>query len=99
MQVQLGDVVLYQLSELDVEGINRRREHAIHNLDLMRILKTGYQAHVGNRVYAGEPVPMIVTKIWSSDCVNGQATLDGTDSLWVISIAKGKGPGTWSPRR
>ncbi len=96
--ILLGDIVIYQLSALDAEGVNRRREHASHNMDMMRVTKTGYQAHVGNRVHIGEAVPMIVTQIWRSEMVNGKVILDGTDSLWVTSATKGEGPGTWSHR-
>jgi len=98
MEIQLGDTVLYQLTKQDAEGVNRRREHAAHNMDLMRVQKAGYQAHVGNRVNEGEPVPMIVTRVWSATCVNGQVVLDGTDSLWVTSSCEGPGSGYWFHR-
>ena len=94
--IQLGDMVIYQLSAADAEGVNRRREHASHNMDMMRVTKTGYQAHVGNRVFMGEAVPMIVTKIFRAELINGQVILDGTDSLWVTSAVQGEGLGTWS---
>ncbi len=97
--VQLGDTVLYQLSDEDVESINRRYGHASHNQDLMRISKTGYQAHFGNRVVKGRVIVLIVTRVWTSTCVNGQAILDGNDSLWVTNVCKGEGPGQWGYRK
>jgi hypothetical protein len=96
--IQLGDTVLYQLSDDDAASINRRYEHASHNRDMMRVRKDGYQAHFGNKVYMGVPVPMIVTRVWSSTCVNGQVILDGNDSLWVTSVCEGEGPGNWGKR-
>ncbi len=95
---QLGDIVLYQLSEADAECINRRYAHAAHNMDMMRVRKEGYQAHVGNRVYEGQPIPLIVCRVWSSTCVNGQVILDGTDSLWKICVHEAEGPGYWGHR-
>ncbi len=95
---QLGDIVLYQLTEDDAASINRRYGHTIHNLDMMRIRKDGYQAHFGSKVHTGEPFPMIVTRLWSSLCVNGQVILDGNDSLWVNSAYEGEGPGYWVHR-
>ena len=96
--IQLGDIILYQLSDIDAESINRRYRHAAHNRGMMRVRKDGYQSHFGNRVGMGEVVAMIVTKVWSSTCVNGQAVLDGNDSLWLTSACEGEGPGYWSKR-
>ena len=98
MKIQLGDIVLYQLTKDDAENINRRYSHASHNQDLMRICKTGYQAHFGNAVGEGIVVAMIITKVWSDICINGQTILDGNDSLWVTNVSKGEGPGYWGHR-
>ena len=99
MEIQLGDIVLYQLTKDDAEIINRRYRHASHNQDLMRVSKTGYQAHFGNAVGEGTVVVLIVTQVWSSTCINGQAILDSNDSLWVTSACKGEDPGYWSYRK
>ncbi len=98
MTIQLGDTVIYHLTEVDAKNINRRYAHAAHNRDMMRIRKDGYVAHFGNPASTGQPVPLIVAKVWSATCVNGQAVLDGNDSLWVTSTCKGEGPGYWYKR-
>lgn len=82
-----GRIVHLCLSEACAAEINQRRE-ADHR--------------TGNSVEPGEIVPMIIVKAWSETCVNGQAILDGSDSLWCTSVqldeaAAGEPPtmGTW----
>ena len=96
----IGLMVLYRLTEEDALATNKRREDARQNLDRMREERPGFQAHVGNQVSVGERVPMILTKVWNEfnpnyHGVNGQAFLDGNDSLWVISVGEGDQPGEW----
>jgi hypothetical protein len=105
MDVSLGRIVLYTLTEQDAAEINRRRTtgSAIAN----RIGKNtpdssawpvGAQAHIGNEAEAGQVYPMIVTRIWSAvspGCVNGQVLLDGNDCLWATSVIEGTGERTW----
>ena len=97
--VQLGDIVLYALTERDATEINRRRQHAADNLPAMRHEKRGFQAHVGSPVDVGELVPMIITLVWPEDgVVNGQALLDGSDALWIHRACRGGEPGQWHPK-
>jgi hypothetical protein len=56
----------------------------------------GAQAHIGNAVVEGEVYPLIVTRVWSPGCVNGQVLLDGNDAFWVTSATEGTGPRTWA---
>lgn len=87
----VGRILLYTLTESDAETINRRRVAEPHKPEWPK----GAQAHVGNSVSAGEEVPLTVVKPWTDTCVNGQALLDGNDSLWVTSATEGTGPGKW----
>ena len=99
MIVTIGRIVHYILSEQDAENINRRRVAKPYDPGW----PPGAQAHVGNFVKAGEIVPMIVCVVWTNEPnsgVNGQAFLDGNDSLWVTSAQQGTTPGTWQwPKR
>ena len=55
-------------------------------------------AAVGQRtIEEGNVCPMIITAVWNAEngTVNGQAFLDGNDSLWVTSVDEGAGPGKW----
>lgn len=97
----IGQIVQYRLRASDAEQINRRRRHAQRSMDTIRSEAMGYQAHIGNQVAEDELVAMIVTQVWPNSfkpdepAVNGQALLDGADSLWVTSVAEGTTPGTW----
>ena len=90
----IGRMVLYRLTARDAERTNMRREDALHNRGKMREERPGFQAHVGNHVSEGEIVPMVFTKA-SHGAVNGQAFLDGSDSLWVVAVEEGDQPGQW----
>jgi hypothetical protein len=97
--VTVGRTVLYTLSQADAENINRRRG-ANTGADNW---PQGAVAHVGNYAYAGDVVPLTVVRVWQADMVNGQATLDGNDSLWVTSAHKAAGESEqgcwhWPPR-
>jgi len=97
----LGRIVHYTLSEQDAEAINRRRKDARDSAASLD--KTGYVAHVGNDVSAGDVYPLIITKVWGgtpTSAVNGQVLLDGNDTFWATSVAIGEGPRTfaWPPR-
>ena len=97
--LDIGTIVLYRLSQADADAINRRREDAAANRDNMRKDKTGYQAHIGNRVETNEIFPMMIIRAWSFTCVNGKVMLDGTDDLWVESVDKGSDlPGHWTTK-
>lgn len=56
----------------------------------------GAQAHIGNDVKEGDVFPLLITRLWSATCVNGQVFLDGNDQLWVTSALEGTTPGTWA---
>lgn len=51
---------------------------------------------LGNTVTEGQVVPLLVVRVWSPTCINGQALLDGNDALWVTSVMEGTGPRTWA---
>ena len=81
----VGRVVLYALSEGDVDEINRTR--AVAALPPTR---------TGNAVHAGDEFPMVVVRVWpGAPSVNGQVLLDGDDSYWATSRVRGDGPGCW----
>lgn len=90
----IGQMVLYRLTAADAKATNMRREDARQNREKMREERPGFQAHVGNMVSEGDFVPMIFTKS-SHGAVNGQAFLDGNDSLWVVDATEGDQPGQW----
>lgn len=92
----IGRIVHLRLDEACARDINRRYEDAAAKRPAAQEERPGWQAHFGNRVSAGEVVPMIITKAWSGDCVNGQVLLDGNDSLWATSVVKGDEPGQWN---
>lgn len=103
----IGRIVHYQLSEHDVEMINRRRKDATNHMADHRANANGVMVHVGNQVSAGDEFPLIITRVWASredvseaTAVNGQVLLDGSDSLWVTSVTQGDGFRHWheSPR-
>ena len=97
----IGLMVLYRLTADEALATNKRREDARQNVEKMREERPGFQAHVGNMVNEDERVPMIITQVWPDEFgpgyqgVNGQAFLDGNDSLWVTSVQEGYESGQW----
>ena len=98
----LGRIVFMRLSSEQKSDAESRRISAD---DVQRNIRDGKwplgaQSHVGNNV--PDVVPMIVTAVHpdlfgpGNDGVNGQAFLDGNDTLWIIKAAEGVGPGQWS---
>jgi hypothetical protein len=87
----IGRIVHYALTEKDVGEIHRRR---VVNAGHGDGWPPGAQAHVGNPVIEGKVVPMIVCSV-TPGSINGQAFLDGNDSLWVTSVKEGQGHGNW----
>lgn len=81
MQPTPGRILHYKLTIDDAERINARIRTA---------------AMSGNYVEGSEVVPLIVTRAWPGQMVNGQALLDGDDSIWLTSVPEGTGMGTWS---
>jgi|SRR6185295_17620193 len=106
MQVTTGRTVLYTLSESDAQAINRRRTNGSSIAARMKASPAewpeGAQAHIGNSASAGDVVPLVVVRVWPHEFgegvpgVNGQALLDGNDTLWITSAKEGSEPGTWA---
>lgn len=95
----IGRIVHYRLTRADAADINRRREHG-RGPDSAARLNSGAVVHVGATVTAGWLVPMIITAVAAgatadADTVNGQASLDGNDLLWVTCVRRGAGAGKW----
>lgn len=78
-----GRIVLYTLSENDVQRIANDR------------LNAGPGLAYGNVQHPGDVVPLIVVRPWAGRQINGQAVLDGNDRLWITSAAEGDQPGQW----
>lgn len=104
MQPTIGRIVHYTLSGQDAERANRRR--VPHETPERRPGGAKWprqaQAHVGNYAREGDVVPLMIVRVWPDEYgkgvpgVNGQAYLDGNDSLWVTSAKEGSEPGTWA---
>lgn len=94
MTPTVGRIVQYKLTKYDAEAVNKRRTDAIENGAAHQA--TGFVAHTGNSVDAGDVYPMLVVRVWSSGgSVNGQVFLDGNDSLWVTSATEGTSERQW----
>lgn len=78
--VKLGDVLLYRITKDDAEERNDLRKTAAHQ-------------HQGHKLDAGEVVPLIVTALGNDGKFNGQAFLDGNDSLWIKGATLGENDG------
>jgi hypothetical protein len=96
----IGRVIHYRPTEEQAAAVNRRREH-FASAQSREAWPPGAQAHVGNRVRAGQPYPAIVTAVWPEEFgkdtvgVNAQVLLDGSDSFWITSVREGTEAGTW----
>lgn len=103
MQPTIGRIVHYRLTENDAKQVNRRRTdgNSIRERIDSEKWPIGAQAHIGNPAFAGEVVPLVIVHVWPHefgkdvDGVNGQALLDGNDSLWVTSVREGEENGQW----
>jgi hypothetical protein len=88
MMPDIGQVVLYSLTEQQAEEINRRRQQSS---DL------GY----GSGVIPGDVVPMLVEACAAGYddgicAIAGRLLLDDEDeNWWVTSIVEGVAPGAW----
>jgi hypothetical protein len=74
--VKLGEMLHYRVGKDDANERNDLRKTAAHQ-------------HQGHKLDAGEVVPFIVTKLGNDGKFNGQAFLDGNDSLWVKNVTLG----------
>lgn len=98
----IGRVVHYTLSETDAARINARRtdSSSIQERLLDDVWPVGAQAHIGNKVRAGDVLPAIVVAVHPGGQINAQVFLDGNDSFWVTtkeqaSEESGSHPGRW----
>ncbi|MGZ4519758.1 MAG: hypothetical protein ACXVX9_00140 [Mycobacteriaceae bacterium] len=92
----IGRIVQYTLNGHDAAGVNRRREDAQRHQKEHVATANGVVVHTGNAVSAGDVFPMVITRVWNSELVNGQVLLDGNDLLWVTSVHEGEGPRTFA---
>jgi hypothetical protein len=97
----VGKIVRYVLTEQDAAQVNRRRVVDLPKRIIYSLWPQGAQAHVGNAVKAGAIVPAIVVYDHQvpDGRFNGQAFLDGNDTLWLSSVPNAEGvdvpQGTW----
>ena len=104
MKISIGRIILYRLTEKDIEQITRRRTTGASIAERIKDEKwpVGAQAHIGSPLSVGQVLPMIACVIWPHEYgtdvpgVNGQVMLDGNDTLWVTSIKEGEENGQWS---
>lgn len=84
-ELRVGDDVLYKLTKHEADLIVQRRA----------LPGTTFG---GNTPREGDVVPAKVTRIFSpgSDVFNGQAFLDGNDTIWITSVQPGTLPGQWT---
>lgn len=80
-QISLGRIVHYALSNSDVQRASVAR--ASRN-----------ESHIGAAHAVGDLVPLIITHVFEAG-VNGQAFLDGNDTLWIVDAPEGAEMGTW----
>lgn len=94
----VGRIVHYTLNAEDAAQINRRRTNSFAIAERIKEDKwpLGAQAHIGNEVKEGDIFPMLIIRVWSDTCVNGQVFLDGTDQLWKTSPTLGDSNGQWN---
>ncbi|MFJ5638640.1 hypothetical protein [Streptomyces sp. NPDC093223] len=93
---QLGDVVLYALTEADASAINRRRKDFAESGSSDG--HTGFVGHVGNWVQEGAVYPAVIVQVHAESTVtcNLQVLLDGNDSFWATSRPEGTEAGQWT---
>lgn len=74
--VKLGEMLHYRIDKDDAEKRNDLR-------------KTAADKHEGHKIGHGDVVPFIVTALGNDGKFNGQAFLDGNDTLWVKNATLG----------
>lgn len=88
MLPDIGQVVLYSLTEEQADQISRRRQESSVSA-------------LGPGVVPGDAVPMVVAACASGygdgvTAVAGRLLLDDDDdNWWVTSVTEGLGPGAW----
>lgn len=90
MKPTTSRIVLYVLSLADCHAITANRAR------MAELLQTT-AGEFGNPVSPGDIVPAVIARAWSDTCINGQALLDGGDTLWLMSRNHDaeKDHGTW----
>lgn len=80
----IGRIVEYVLNDGDADTVNDMRQN-----------KPG---RMGNLAARGDLVPAMVVWPHGGGSFNGQAFLDGNDTLWLTSVQHGADgePGTWN---
>lgn len=101
MRGRVGSILLYRLTELQVQMVNQRRADFTKNKARAAKERPGWQAHFGSVIITpGEKLPLIVTKgrvnAFGDREVSGQVILDGNDTLWVEGVREGYNLGEWS---
>jgi hypothetical protein len=80
-EITIGRTVLYTLTTIDAEQINRRRTTGYSISDRIKnngselnqmtnlpdTWPLGAQAHIGNNAYAEESYPMVVVRVWPNE--------------------------------
>lgn len=78
--VKLGEMLVYRVPKDDAEEHNGLRN-------------TAADKHQGHKIKSGDEVPLIVTALGNEGKFNGQAFLDGNDTLWVKGTTLGEDDG------
>lgn len=100
MKPTQGRIVLYKLSKSDCEQITTGRTPKATGEYMATtgpVPVTLYPKR-GNFPQMGDVVPAIVVRVWETETpigINGQAFLDGNDTLWIASASEGDNPGQW----
>jgi len=87
MTPTVGRLVHYTITAANAEATNKRRNDATRSMADHRENANGVQVHFGNVAREGDVYPLLIVRVWPDDLVNGQAFLDGNDSLWVTSAS------------
>ncbi len=108
MKPSIGRTVIFKITDQQAQEINRRRTTRASIADRIKDAAPthdkwpiGAQAHIGNIAHTGEEFPLVIVRVWPDEFgagkpgVNGQAFLDGNDSLWVTSAGEGSEDGQW----
>lgn len=97
MKPTIGRIVIFKLAPDHTAQINRRRTTRMAIATAIEEGKwpLGSQAHIGDYSQIDEEYPMLIVKVYSSECINGQVFLDGNDVLWVTCVQEGRTAGTW----
>ena len=95
MKASIGRIVHYTLTSYNAEAINKRRADGFAHMSEHRNNSNGVMVHVGNSVNEGDVYPLVVTRVWTENSVNGTVLLDGSDTFWATSVTQGEGLGFW----